>query len=93
MRASDDNDDWLGRRTDRSVTNSVSYRRVQHISYTCVFLTHTICFLPREKGPQDLPCYSKERGPKQMFHTSKSAQSIYAGVGHTHIYAYNGRIT
>ncbi len=63
--------------------NSVSYRRVQHISYICVFLTHTICFLPREKEPQDLPCYSKERGPIQMFPISKSAQSIYAGLGHT----------
>ncbi len=66
-----------------SSLNSVSYRRVQHISYICVFLTHTIRFLPREKEPQDLPCYSKERGPIQMFPISKSAQSIYAGLGHT----------
>ncbi len=84
-----------------SSLNSVSYRHVQHISYICVFLTHTIHFLPKEKEPQDLPCYSKERGPKQMFPFSKSAQSIYADTDtvyiyiyiYIYIYAYNGRIT
>ncbi len=70
-----------------SSLNSVSYsvQRVQHISYICIFVTHTIHFLPKEKEPQYLPCYSKQRGPKQMFPLSKSAQYIYA-VSDTHTY-------
>ncbi len=53
------------------------------------------------RSPKTFLCYKKERGLKQMFTISKSAQSVYAGLGHTHthiyiyiyIYTYNGRIT
>ncbi len=67
-----------------SSLNTVSSSRVQHNTYA--FSLHIqFKFLPKEKGPQDLPCYSKERGPIQMFPIFKSAQSIYAGIGQTHI--------
>ncbi len=38
------------------------------------------------RSPKTFLCYSKERGLKQMFPISKSAQPVYAGLGHTHIY-------
>ncbi len=76
-----------------SSLNSVSSRRVQHISYICVFLTHKIRFLPREKGPQDVFL--------QIYPISSVCTFHFAGlvhnVTHTHtyiyIFAYNGRIT
>ncbi len=61
-----------------SSLNSVSSRRVQHISYICVFLTHTTHFLPRGKAKTCLVRKDLRLYFYRCFLSRGSAHYIYA---------------